>query len=143
MKDFKHYLSIVNESVYWNKKSKTIESALNEIGVTGQLAYKIEKQMKQDYLNDEKYSAKKETSFIFYTKGNQKQKTEYEKAKSDLAMEVSDDPYLSWEDGEVKVDGKTYVFAYLYNVLKTQGLPPRLQNMYDTETEFDDRNKYM
>jgi hypothetical protein len=57
-------------------------------------------------------------------------------------MEVSDNPNLSWEDGEVKVDGKTYVFAYLYNVLKTQGLPPRLQNMYDTETE-DDRNKYM
>lgn len=146
MKDFKHYLSIVNESMF--KFDTMKESLMDQIGgMTEELASKIETKINEIYSRGktrDAYAARKRYSFIFYTDGNQEEEEAYNIAKEGLEIEASNDSY-AWENGKVtvKVDGeyKTYGFTYMYNPLKAQGPPPRFRNMYDSEPGID-RSQY-
>lgn len=143
MKDFKHYLSIVNESM---SNSYIQQALMKQIdGMTPELASEIETKMNEKYSRGktrDTYAARKGYSFIFYTMGNQKEKKVYDIAKEDLAVEASNEAHYQYDSGEVKVKGKTYVFAYIYNALKAQGLPPRYKNMYDSEPGIEPYDKY-
>ena len=141
MKDFKHYLSIVNESM----SNSHIQNALMKLnGMTPKLASKIERELKNYYSDEEyrdKYAAKIPSSFIFYTVGNQKEKNVYDRAKANLEVEASDDPKFGYVHDEFTLDGNRYGVSFLYNAFKAEGPPPRFRNMYDSEPGID-RSQY-
>ena len=143
MKDFKHYLSIVNESM----SNSPIQKALMKLdGMTAVLASQIEKALKEYYSNEEyrdKYAAKIPSSFVFYTKGNQQEEKAYEIAKKDLEIEAGDDPQYDFVHDEFTYDGKNYGVSFLYDAFKAEGMPMslRYKNMRDSEPGID-RSQY-